>query len=247
MTANADLFLHIGDKLMLQDDEANGLVGCCGFASGQLGVQPRDDAESAIVSDSVFTLRQQQNYSVTRQMRAFLDREGMSEQEARTDGRYIRLLQERKREKEANLVEFQHSIGREVRYGNIVQLQHAASQKYVSVTRHSAQLDRDGRRVLLDRDAGELAWFKVMASLRVHSEGMPVHFGDPMTLEHVQTGLKLHVDTRPRVRLDDGRHEVAGTQRASPLRILLYRSYADDALKSELLVAGDFIAQHSTA
>ena len=52
--------------------------------------------------------------------------------------------QERKREKENNAVEFKHATSRPIRYGQNIQLQHMASLKYASVTRQSAELDRDG-------------------------------------------------------------------------------------------------------
>ena len=90
-------FLHIGDKVILFEDDANGYLGSSGFSTTQLGVRPRGDQDFLKfgVGESVFQIRQQQNYSVTKQMRAFLEREGMTEQEAATDGRYLRLLQAR--------------------------------------------------------------------------------------------------------------------------------------------------------
>ena len=143
-------FLRIGDKVCLQEDDANGNLGSSGFRETQLGVRSQTDPELSrtIVEESVFIVRQQHNYSVTKQMRAFLEREGMNEQEAGSTATWLRLLQERKREKATNLTEFEHSKGREVRYGMIIQLQHAASQKYASVTRQNAELDRDGRRAV---------------------------------------------------------------------------------------------------
>ena len=237
-------FLRIGDKVCLQEDDAQGNLGSSGFRDSQLGVRSQTDPDLSrtIVEESVFIVRQQHNYSVTKQMRAFLEREGMNEQEARGTATWLRLLQERKREWDNNLTEFEHNKGRDVRYGHIIQLQHAASQKYASITRQNAELDRDGRRAVMDRDAGELSWFKVMPHLRVHSEGERVHIGDPIRLEHFHTGLELHVDVRPNVLLPDKRHEVSGTHKASPFRVLLYRSFEDDRRKGELLLAGHAMA-----
>ena len=83
---------------------------------------------------------------------------------------------------------FQQASGREVRYGMVVQLQHNTSQKYLSVAKQASEVNKEGRRVILDREAGEDAWFRIMPRLRVHSEGERVHEGDPMVLEHVNTG-----------------------------------------------------------
>ena len=87
--------------------------------------------------------------------------------------------------------EFEQSTGRDVRYGMVVQMQHDTSHKFIVVTRESAVLNKDGRRVTLDSNAGEAAWFKIMPRLRVHSEGEKVHVDDPVLLESVDSNLKL--------------------------------------------------------
>ena len=102
-------------------------------------------------------MRQQHNYSVVKQMKAFLERTGMDEQGASGSATWLRLEAELEREHKANLTEFTMSKGREVRYGNVIQLQHAASKKYISITRQSAALDRDGRLAVLDENAGEFS------------------------------------------------------------------------------------------
>ena len=92
------------------------------------------------------------------------------------------LLLKKAKEDEANLEEFEQSTGKPVRFGMVVQLQHDTSHKFIVVTRESAELNRDGRRVMLDANAGEGAWFKIMPRLRVHSEGEKIHVDDPVML-----------------------------------------------------------------
>ena len=78
-------FLNIGDKIVLQEDDTLSYLGSSGFSTTQLGVRPRGDPDwqRSVISESVFLVRQQQNYSVTKQLRGFMEREGMSEQEHR--------------------------------------------------------------------------------------------------------------------------------------------------------------------
>ena len=211
-------YVHIGDLITLYEDASDGYLGSGGISETQIGVRAVSDAHHAqrVATESVFRLRQQQNYSVTKQMRAFREREGLSAQDAVMDERYKEFLPEREREKVNNLQEFENTRGRVLRYGMIVQLQHVDSHKYACVARQSAVLNPDGRRVCLDRDAGETAWLRVMPRLRVHSEGEMVHVGDPVTLEHVHTGLLLNVDLRPQSILPDGRREVPAFRGPSP-------------------------------
>ena len=232
-------FLHIGDHISLFDDSSEGYVVCQGFSSDQVAVRPTNHPQHAkkVVSEGIFVLRQQQNYSVMRQIQAFLEREGLQHQEALSDLRYQEFMAASKREEIANDQEFQTLKGREVRYGAIVQLEHLASHKYAFVARQSAALNPDSRRVSVDRDAGEAAWMRVMPRLRVHSEGEKIHVGDPITLEHIRTGLKLHVDTRPLEMLSDGLHEVAATQQVQPsgFKLELCRSYDIETAGGQVL------------
>lgn len=197
-------FLHIGDLITLYDDTADGYLGGQGISSTAVGVRLAKDENHAkqVRSEAVFQLRQQQNYSATRQYRALLEREGLTIADAAGESRFDDLRDAIAREAAANQQEYINTRGREVQYGMIVQLLHDTSHRYACVTRQSAELNVDGRKVALEAEAGETAWVRVMPRLRVHSEGEKVHVGDPVTLEHVATNLKLSVDLRPMARLE---------------------------------------------
>ena len=159
--------------------------------------------------------------------RADSEREGLSAEEAaQRSPRYRELLTAREREMETNAQEFKTVQGRELRYGMIVQLQHATSHLFLQVTRQDAHCNTDARRVELDKDGGEAAWVRIMPRLRVHSEGEKVHVGDPVALEHVQTSLKLHVEAP----LADGRREVTATLAIAGFKVGLFRSFMADGL-----------------
>lgn len=193
-------FLHIGDRISLYHEPTNGFLGAEGFAVTQVGIDRSDgsitggDKTRSEVRDAVFVVHQMSNCSAAKQIKAYLDRNGVSMAEAQGDARCRPLLEARAKEEKINAQEFEQSKGRDVRYGMIVQLQHDTSHKCVAVLRESAELNRDGRRVALEKDAGEGAWFRIMPRLRVHSEGEKVHVDDPVLLEGVESGLKLNVD-----------------------------------------------------
>lgn len=193
-------FLHIGDRISLYHEPTNGFLGAEGFAVTQVGIDASDgsvasgDKTRNEVRDAIFVVQQMSNCSAAKQIKAFLDRNGISMAEAQGDARCRTLLEARAKEEKLNAQEFEQSKGRDVRYGMIVQLQHDTSHKCVAVLRESAEINRDGRRVALEKDAGEGAWFRIMPRLRVHSEGEKVHVDDPVLLESVESGLKLNVD-----------------------------------------------------
>ena len=124
-------YIRIGDLLALYEDAAEGYVGGEGVLQVQVGLRESSHPHHLlrVSSEAVFRLRQQQNYSVTRQMRAFLEREELSAQEAMLDERYQAFLPDRERERATNLQEFENSRGRTLRYGMIVQLEHYGSHK----------------------------------------------------------------------------------------------------------------------
>jgi inositol 1,4,5-triphosphate receptor type 3 len=231
----SDDFLHIGDFITVYDDVSDGYVGAHGISSNQVAMREVSDPlhPKLVAKEAVFVLLQQHNYASYRQMRSFLEREGLSAHAAMSDPRYRQLCDAVDSERAHNRQEFNQTCGREVRYGMIVQLQQESSHKYLSVSRQPAELNADGRRVVLDAEAAESAWVRIMPRLRVHSEGEKVHVGDPVTLEHVQTGLRLMVDQR----LPDGRCEVIATQQAlTGFKLNLFRLHDDDASAHDTLL-----------
>eukprot|EP00966_Prymnesium_polylepis_P030917 719468-Prymnesium_polylepis.1 len=124
----------------------------------------------SVATETVFLMRNQMNYSTAKKMQTLLDKEGMTAADAEGDERFRKILRDREAEKKANMEEFKLAKGRDVRYGAIIQLQHGISQKYIKVSREAAD-QAEGRKVCLDREAAEAAWFRVLPRLRVHSEG----------------------------------------------------------------------------
>ena len=144
--------------------------------------------------------------------------------------------------RETNDKDFQHSKGRQLRYGTIVELQHDRTRMFLRVARQAAQLDADSRRVTLDQDAADQGWFRIMPFLRVHSEGAKVRIGDPIILEHVITGAKLQVDMRQRTLQGPsaGKFEVNAAIEAKPagFKVMLYRSHKEDELAGKFIHGG---------
>lgn len=70
------------------------------------------------------------------------------------------LLTNEESEKTENFAEFQRMAGKNVQYGQSVQLIHAKSGKFLTVTvKEFAELEKDCLRVILDADGNEGSWY----------------------------------------------------------------------------------------
>lgn len=69
------------------------------------------------------------------------------------------LLTNEESEKTENFAEFQRMAGKNVQYGQSVQLIHGKSGKFLTVTvKEFAELEKDCLRVILDADGNEGSW-----------------------------------------------------------------------------------------
>ena len=192
---------------------ASGFVGSDGFASTQVGVSDID-ASDGFQTECVFFVWPQQRTNVADTLKRTMEKEGLSAAELALQPRFQKLLEERKQEKLANGRSRTEAQGKPVVFGGLVQLQHSVSLKYLSVTRKVSEQNKEGRSVLLDRDAGEAAWFVLEPHLKVHAEGLPIHTGDPIVLRNVLTDRKLHVEAGKIAKSDrfEGARDVTAAQ-----------------------------------
>ena len=180
---------------------------------------------------------------------AVLEKQGIGIEEARANPVNRRLFRDREEEKARNLSEFKTAEGRALRYGMVLQLQHDTSFKYIRVSRLAPLGNRKGGfRVVLDRDAGETAWFRVIPRLKMHAEGEKVHAGDPVVLINEVTGMRLFVDSF-QISEADPRHEVVGVppktvEQAPGLHLQLYRPVSVQKHGSDHLLTNQPIRLH---
>ena len=242
--ATASSFMHIGDRITLFHELSNGYLGAEGFSNTQVAIDVDDgvvagDKTRSESRDAIFVVHGAANYNAAMKIKAYQAKNGMTMDEVQSDPTCRTLLLEKAKEDKLNLEEFEQSTGKPVRYGMVVQLQHDTSHKFIVVTRESAELNKDGRRVMLDGNAGEGAWFKIMPRLRVHSEGEKIHVDDPVMLESVDSNLRLSAD--PHAQLADGRKECSAAQNGSTFKLDLYRSYDKHRRAQQTLLGGQAV------
>ena len=130
-------------------------------------------------------------------------------------------------------------VGRDLRFGMVIQLLHYTSRKHLSTSRQQSN-GLFGNRVLLDDHAGDMGCFRIKPKLKVHNEGEKVHSGDPVILEDMLTGQQLCLGSPlPEIeqevvsvtKLRGGRRESA----LSAFKIRVFRSWEDRQSKDALV------------
>lgn len=213
--------LHVGDQIYISEGENEGMaLGVLSSGGVQMGTVAIGTSFS---SESVFRVHQQHNYTAAKHVRALVESEGRPSIELAAEPAHRRLFAELARERVANSAAFERSVGREIRYGHVIQFEHARTGLMLAVTRQVAHVAKDARQATLEAEAAEAGWFRVMPRLRIHSEGERVRLGNPAILEHVGTGLKLRVERSGK--LPDGRREVAAAEEPSSVKLNLYRAH----------------------
>ena len=138
-------------------------------------------------------------------------------------------------ELQENEQEYQRTAGARITYGKIVQLYHASSQKFLTITaKEIAHLEKHCMKVVLDEHGNEGSWFMVTPRYKTRGEGDDVRLGDQVTLvsKHFNN-FNLHVSSKT----FEGRLEVNASNDESQDRISWrVMSYAPYVRESQSLL-----------
>ncbi|CAI5476347.1 unnamed protein product, partial [Closterium sp. Yama58-4] len=99
-----------------------------------------------------------------------------------------------KAEQAFNNAEFVRSVGSPVLYGQVVQLMHVSSHKFLTVKRTQSELEKSHLKVVLQKGGDMGSWFCVTPTYKIKREGEHVAFGDAATFTSVKfNGAGLRV------------------------------------------------------
>ncbi|XP_021341779.1 inositol 1,4,5-trisphosphate receptor type 2-like [Mizuhopecten yessoensis] len=187
-------YLNVGDYVALYSVETEGYVYSVQSSSVHSGlyINHNQDREkpSKIPNPQavVFEIGIQNRYKLNKKYRKWVNQAASTTDLTEDKGLLAQAKFAADAENADNAAEQKRQMGKRVRYGDIVQLKHALTNKYIHMcTSQTSQTDKNNMVIMLQDFNAKNAQFRILPQYKVKSEGEVVQIYDQIVFESIKS------------------------------------------------------------
>lgn len=150
--------------------------------------------------DCLFCIHLQRQYSAAKELDHFLEKYDIdAENVDPSTAKYLKALEKgRNNENNLNNIYMEKKVGQEVRFGDIIQLYHVKSGKYLQVVpKQLAKCERENLSIVLNAAGNSLSWIQIAPRYKINREGDPILTNTEVYLKFAERSSEyIHVSER---------------------------------------------------